>query len=76
MKTVVKAKNNKVKTGLSSIAAILAFIGFMTVVSTAIASETVQKEPQKVPAGIKYAGAGLAVLTAGGLLVLGEKYQR
>jgi len=61
---------NRTRKGLSGVAAILTLAGFMTVVTTAIASETIQRKPEKVPSGIKYAGAGLAFTTAAGLLIL------
>lgn len=67
MTTKTKTRTRK---GLSGVAAALTLLGFMTVVTTAIASETIQRKPEKIPTSVKYAGAGLAFATSAGLLVL------
>lgn len=70
---MTKKNQKRTRTGLASVAAILALTGFMTIVTTATAAESAQRINANATVNKgKLAGGCAALLTAAGLLTIRE----
>lgn len=69
---MTKKVKNRTKKSLTSVAAILALTGFMTIVTTASACERVQIQKPKVSNKAKLAGGVVSLITAASLFTIRE----